>query len=657
MTTPKFEPVNIYNYLKHLGASSTGHNNLSLLKELIDNSFDAQAKNITMKREEGANRDGTKHYQILYKDDGKGMSQNNLYRFVQLHSENINGGIGKFGIGGISTIVNWCDIEDCVYEKFIVIVSRTEDNITRHVKIDWNKCKTLDDYTNQVVDSYTEDEPLSLQLLKNANISQGTVIIIQTSEEKYKEISELEDDMQDYINIGTTYQNYLEKGNKITLFGEQIKHYAIPTSLLSDTFQIEVFGKNSMIAFSTKISKKSMVFKYDKNKKEKKISPDDLENEDWKLLCDVSLKLDMPADIYNPKKKKDQFNLKTWKSFNDFCRMNGIDSENEIYFLAEDYIKKLYISRECNNHNRRTLGGLDFSMTGFYDDDINVIGMCIKKNLIFNHKYDTKLGLTQQNKSVVEWSNAPIGMQQYIIKIINLWVKDKLKSRLKELDNEEQRLRSFHRPIEISIEYKHDFCVRMEYNKYIPTYLNKPTPISAGMVIWKVFQGRMRQKEESSRKIQTWFRNQKMFSRIPTTGFIKFQNFIKWAHKHYHIVKLEAWYSKILLKRSIINYVLSMIVEKIIKSRSASLIQRQWLWYIISNNSIKNENNKALTIQTCMRKYFARRSFEKEKSNDKCFKNLSHNFKNNINCPGSRQKFNIFKSEILSQLREMEHLL
>ena len=115
MTTPKFEPVNIYNYLKHLGTSSTGHNNLSLLKELIDNSFDANAKNITINKQHGTNEDGIKYYQLIYKDDGTGMNQENLYRFIQLHSENIYGGIGKFGIGGISTLVNWCDIEDKIY--------------------------------------------------------------------------------------------------------------------------------------------------------------------------------------------------------------------------------------------------------------------------------------------------------------------------------------------------------------------------------------------------------------------------------------------------------------------------------------------------------------------------------------------------------------
>jgi hypothetical protein len=657
MARPRFEPVNIYNYLKHLGTSSTGHNNLSLLKELIDNSFDAKAKNIIIDKQEGNNKNGNKYYQIRYKDDGKGMNQENLYRFIQLHSENIDGGIGKFGIGGISTLVNWCDIEDEFYEKFIIVVTRTEDNIARHVKIDWNMCRTLNDYTNQVTNSYTEDNKTALQLLKQENISQGTIIIIQTSEKKYTEIGELEDDMQDYINIGTTYQDYLEKGRKISVFGEEVKHYAIPKSLLSDTFQIEIWSKKTMIAFLTKIGKKSLVFKYDKNKKEKLFSLDDLENEDWKLICDVSLKLEMPNDLYIPKNKKDNFNLKNWKSFNEFCIKNGIESENEINYLAEEYIRKLYISREDNHNHKRTLGGLDFSMTGFYDDDINIIGKCIKKQLTFNHKFDKKLGLTQQNKSVVEWTNAPIGMQQYIIKIINLWVKDKLKPRIKEIENEEKRLKDFYVPLETSMKNKTEYYLRTKDNKYIPTYLNQSSPISAGIAIWKAYQRKMRNKIDSVQKIQLWFRNQKKFSFIPITGFIKFQKFMKWSYKYYYSTRIQKWYSKILLKRALINYVLSLITCKIIKSRSVSLIQRQWRWYIISKKSTENENNMAVIIQKQMRKCFASKLFEEEKRKERCFKNLSHNFKKNIKCPDKRQKFNLFKREILNQLKEMEELL
>lgn len=653
----KFEPVNIYNYLKHLGTSSTGHNNLSLLKELIDNSFDAKARNIVIDKQEGNNKDGTKYYQIRYKDDGKGMDQEGLFRFVQLHSENIDGGIGKFGIGGISTLVNWCDVEDDDYEKFITIISRTSDNVTRYVKVDWNMCRTLDDYTNQVTKSYTEDDAKSIRILKQENISRGTLIIIQTSESKYSAIAELEDDMQDYINIGITYQNYLERGNTIVMFGDEIKHYTSPVSLLSDTFQIEIWMKKSMFAFSTKIGKKSLVFRYDKNKKEKQITLENLEDECWEFICEVSLKLDMPGDLYIPKNKKDKFDLKSWKSFNEFCRENGIESENEICYLAKEYVKKLYISREDNCHNRRTLGGLDFSMTGFYDDDINIIGMRIKKQLIFNHRYDRKLGLTQQNKSVVEWTNAPNGMQQYIIKVINLWVKDKLKPRIKEIENEEQRLRSFFIPLELLMKTKASYYLRMKDNRYIPTYLNKPSPISAGMVIWRAFQRRKVAKEELSLKIQHWFRSQKKILSVPINGFIKFQKFIKWAHKYYYITRIQRWYSRILLKRAIINYVFSLIACKIIKSVSVRETMYKWKQYIISQRNIESENNNAIVIQKCARIYFASKLLEEEKRKDKCFKNLAHNFKKNIRCPDNRQEFKLFKREIFSQLEEMEGLL
>ena len=199
--------------------------------------------------------------------------------------------------------------------------------------------------------------------------------------------------------------------------------------------------------------------------------------------------------------------------------------------------------------------------------------------------------------------------------------------------------------------------MRTKDNKYIPTYLNHSSPISAGMAIWKAFQRKMQNKIDSAQKIQAWFRSKKKFSFIPITGFIKFQKFMKWSYKYYYSTRIQKWYSKILLKRALINYVLSLITCKIIKSRSVSLIQRQWRWYIISKKSTENENNMAVIIQKQMRKYFASKLFQEEKRKEKCFKNLSHNFKKNVKCPDKRQKFNLFKREILSQLKEMEELL
>ena len=65
----------------------------------------------------------------------------------------------------------------------------------------------------------------------------------------------------------------------------------------------------------------------------------------------------------------------------------------------------------------------------------------------------------------------------------------------------------------------------------------------------------------------------------------------------------------------------------------------------------------AIVIQKQMRKYFASKLFEQEKRKENSFKNLAHNFKKYVKCPDNRQKFHLFKREILSQLKEMEELL
>ena len=300
MSSPKFQPINIYNYLKQLGTTTTGHNILSLLKELLDNGFDADAKNIVLEKRETSSEDGKKCYRIIYKDDGLGMNQEDMFRCVQLYSENKKGGIGKFGIGGASTLVNWCDIEDTDYEKFIIIITKMSDVTTRSLRINWSKCKTLDDYSFQVENSYKENEKNAMDILKTENINRGTYIIIQTSEKKYSEITEVGLDMDNYINIGTTYQHYFEKGATITLFDDNIKHFAIPKSILSDSIQVEIFTRKTEFAFSAKVGKKTISYKYDKHEKEKKISYEDLEDS-FKLLCDVNLKLEMPFGIYTPK--------------------------------------------------------------------------------------------------------------------------------------------------------------------------------------------------------------------------------------------------------------------------------------------------------------------------------------------------------------------
>ena len=659
MSLPRFQPINIYNYLKQLGTTSTGHNNLSLLKELIDNSFDAGATNISVQKKEGTDDNSRKFYNIIYQDNGYGMTQQNLFKCVQLYSDNINSGIGKFGIGGASTLVNWCDIEDIIYDKFIIIITKTEDGITRKVKIDWTKCKTLEEYSNQVENSYTENDYDDNKLFKTEKLTTGTYIIIQTSERKYYEITEVAVDMINYINIGTTYQNYLEKGSAITLFDDSINHFALSDSILSDSIQVEIFKRKSLFAFSAKIGMKSICLKYNKHLNEIKISYDDLE-ENWKLICDVKLKLEMPAGIYTPNlsinqsRSDDQYNFDTWKSFIKFCHKNTIEDQKEINYLADNFIKSLYVVRTNNNSNQRGLGQL---YLGFNRGENPTICKYIKKQLIFDRKNDDKLGLVQQNKSVIEWTNVPRGLKQFIKQIMNIWVSQKLETKLIELDNKEQEIRNFNLPLENSLRKKINFLKRMQNNKFIPLYPSyRSTPISAGNIILRALQKRMQKKEISAIRIQQWFRSQHKTS-CPTRGFIKFQRFMKWSYNYYYITKIQRWFRTILLKKKLINYILSSITKRILRQQSANIIQKAWNSYKIRKISTQNENEAAIIIQKYIKRFLAMKYIKLEKFREKSFMELSINFNKQISVPENRNQFIKFKVKIIRKLNEMESLL
>ena len=86
--------VNTRKLIKQLG-NFDGSNYLDLLKELIDNSFDAEARNIKI------SIDSTNNI-IFIEDDGNGMEREEIIKFTELYSESSNQDRsvdGKFGIG------------------------------------------------------------------------------------------------------------------------------------------------------------------------------------------------------------------------------------------------------------------------------------------------------------------------------------------------------------------------------------------------------------------------------------------------------------------------------------------------------------------------------------------------------------------------------
>ena len=153
--------------------------------------------------------------------------------------------------------------------------------------------------------------------------------------------------------------------------------------------------------------------------------------------------------------------------------------------MAKNYIEPLYVVRKDNAQNCRTLGSLDIGLVTSASVAEGNSGhpFYLKKQLSFKNIYDTKLKLVQQNKSVIEWTNTPKGLKKFIKKIIIDWSRNKLGPKLDELDIKEQEIRNFNRPLEISLQKKVQYMDKMENNKFTNTYLNKPTPISAGHVI------------------------------------------------------------------------------------------------------------------------------------------------------------------------------
>ena len=368
----------------------------------------------------------------------------------------------------------------------------------------------------------------------------------------------------------------------------------------------------------------------------------------------------MPAGIYTPNlsinqsRSDDQYNFDTWKSFIKFCHKNTIEDQKEINYLADNFIKSLYVVRTNNNSNQRGLGQL---YLGFNRGENPTICKYIKKQLIFDRKNDDKLGLVQQNKSVIEWTNVPRGLKQFIKQIMNIWVSQKLETKLIELDNKEQELRNFNLPLENSLRKKINFLKRMQNNKFIPLYPSyRSTPISAGNIILRALQKRMQKKEISAIRIQQWFRSQHKTS-CPTRGFIKFQRFMKWSYNYYYITKIQRWFRTILLKKKLINYILSSITKRILRQQSANIIQKAWNSYKIRKISTQNENEAAIIIQKYIKRFLAMKYIKLEKFREKSFMELSINFNKQISVPENRNQFIKFKVKIIRKLNEMESLL
>ena len=102
-------PVHVGRALESLRSSN--FNTVSAMGEIIDNSIEAEAKNIRLKIKKIKNRKKYDFTEIAFSDDGIGMSKDILYRCLQLgFSERYNkrDGIGRFGVGMTLGAITQC---------------------------------------------------------------------------------------------------------------------------------------------------------------------------------------------------------------------------------------------------------------------------------------------------------------------------------------------------------------------------------------------------------------------------------------------------------------------------------------------------------------------------------------------------------------------
>ena len=571
-----FSAFNLKNFLQLLGKSSSGHNELSLIKELIDNSLDANAKNITF---EINNKDGNF---IEITDDGIGMTQQDLFRCIQFYSQNKNNKIGKFGIGGSTSLVYLSDINNESRDKTLSIITKN-DNTVISIHIDWNNCYSISELEKQVNKSLKINDKNDIKIMKI--LKSGTKFKIGTSTEMIEIMKEkVSCDLISFLDIGITYIDYFDKGINLELFNnEQIKPFKLINPLLSDIIPIEIYGKGKKIAYRSKIGRKS----YEQitnttNRKLINCSTSVIGSLPFK--CSINLRLSFPENIYRIKSwelskwsdNRNSYNIDytNFREMIEYCKNIGCldptEDKEDVNYMIKLFLNPLHVIRKDNGAGRR-LGTLDIN-----SDALNCAGQerwlyksinSIHKELIITPENDNNLNLIQENKSVIEWTNAPKWLKEHIENIEKIWVTDILSKKFDKMDRE--YLKPFVDASNI---------IKKRWKEHILT---------------KNIQKEYINKKKSTLIIQKWLRSLK-----PYNISLKFRKFVIWSIKHINNRRIKA----------------AIKIQRAYKKYKMSINQNY------SSETNKKYNISAKKIQTMYRGYHTRKQIKYELQKQQQFK-------------------------------------
>ena len=167
---------------------------VSAIGEVIDNSIQANAKNIRMRIEKTQPRKKKVDLiSIAFGDDGKGMTTNTLEKCVQVgFSERYNdrGGIGRFGVGMTLGAVTQC--------TRIEVYSKPQGGNWNFIFLDLDKLKDLEDAE--------PEKPIQLEIPREyADLvgDTGTLVVWKNWDREDAEI----DDIKDWI--GRVYRKFI----------------------------------------------------------------------------------------------------------------------------------------------------------------------------------------------------------------------------------------------------------------------------------------------------------------------------------------------------------------------------------------------------------------------------------------------------------------
>ncbi len=232
----------------------SGYDNNIAICDLIDNSLDANATNISIE----INLDSKKDAYIAVCDDGSGMDEEILEQALRLGSitrRNIESDLGRFGMGMVTASIS-------IAKRIEVFTKRKDQDMLTSV-MDLDEMSTNNNF-NVYREKSTQEEISFAQYhgLKES----GTILILRKCDKLTKPgLMEFVDSLKK--DIGETYRYFLRSGKKITINNRDVEiidpmwtdgllteDYKQTSEVYSDeTYDIKVEGSDTKESFRVKI--------------------------------------------------------------------------------------------------------------------------------------------------------------------------------------------------------------------------------------------------------------------------------------------------------------------------------------------------------------------------------------------------------------------